>query len=235
MPPTIIGIAGNMGTGKTTIATMIQSYYPNSVILPFAGEVKKELHTLLSSYRKGHFFSYTANMLYGSQEDKNLIFFVPASLFAEAASQGISLTDIGDEQFIHGQTWYTTTGRKLMQWYATDYRRKLTPSYWLNKWQHSAERAMGGGWNIIVDDIRFPNEAELVRSLGGYIIKVLRDTNHDLTHHSECLVSSITSHYDIDNFYSLDYLDSRTFNIASFILPSGELHDPRAGTQTMAD
>lgn len=231
--PQLIGICGNMGTGKTTVAKMIQDLAPDSVILPFAGEVKQELHTLLTSYRNGHFFSYKRYMLYGTQEEKNLTFFVPACLFEEANHRGISLAGIGDEQYMSGGTWYATSGRKLMQWYGTDYRRKMNPNYWMNKWVLNFAKFSD---IVLVDDIRFPNEAELVRSLGGYIIKINRDTEHDLAHQSESLIPQIHSHYDIENNFSIDHLESRVFNIASFILPEiGAVHDPRAGSQTMAD
>jgi len=230
--PILIGIAGNMGTGKTTVAKMIQDIHPSAIILPFAGEVKAELHTILSTYRNGHFFSYNKRMLYGTQEEKDLVFFVPTCLFNDAHLKGISLSGIGDAQYISGETWYATTGRKLMQWYATDYKRKVNPSYWLNKWQHSLYNSKGD--IFLIDDIRFPNEADLVKSLGGYIIKVKRYTSFDLSHRSESLISSIDSHYTIDNNFSIDHLESRVFNITSFILPQGELHDTRAGTSPMA-
>lgn len=218
--PTLIGIAGNMGTGKTTVAKMIQELCPSAVILPFAGEVKAELHTLLATYRNGHFFSYQSHMLYGTQEEKNLIFFVPECLFDEAKRHGISFVGIGDEQYmpIQGNVWYATTGRKLMQWYGTDYKRKVNPSYWINKWSNMYSRIPSDSI-IIVDDIRFPNEAELIRSLGGHIIKVERETEYDLSHKSESLIYSIPFNYSIDNNFSIDHLESRVFNIASFILP----------------
>jgi len=225
--PSLIGICGNIGVGKTTVAKMIQDTYPSSVILPFAGEVKRELHTLLTSYRKGHFFSYTRNMLYGTQEDKNLVFFVPHSLFTDAACHGIDLNLIGDAQLISGQVWYATTGRKLLQWYGTDYRRKLNPNYWTNKWLFHYN-ALKDSNHIIVDDIRFPNETALVDSLNGTIIKIERKTIYDLAHKSESLVDSLPYDYSIDNNFDLRQLADSVSTISNTIF-QGDSHDSRTG------
>lgn len=60
--------------------------------------------------------------------------------------------------------------RKLLQWWGTDYRRAEDPDYWVSKIrdevsQHSL---------AVISDVRFDNEAALVRQRGGQIWRITR-------------------------------------------------------------
>lgn len=61
--------------------------------------------------------------------------------------------------------------RLLLQWWGTEYRRYDNPDYWTDlftKWYNS----LPDNTVVIVPDIRFLNEVELVKRLGGYNIRV---------------------------------------------------------------
>ncbi|THK38087.1 deoxynucleotide monophosphate kinase [Ensifer sp. MPMI2T] len=59
--------------------------------------------------------------------------------------------------------------RQFMQHLGTEFGRNLIGEYfWVNIW---AQRAAQHG-RVVVDDCRFPNEAQAVRELGGVIIKL---------------------------------------------------------------
>ncbi len=61
------------------------------------------------------------------------------------------------------------TPRYLMQAVGTELGRNLIgEDFWIRLWLH---RVAGAG-RVVVDDLRFPNEAAAVRSLGGVIIKL---------------------------------------------------------------
>lgn len=61
------------------------------------------------------------------------------------------------------------TPRHLMQALGTELGRNLIgEDFWIRLWLHRVAAAK----RVVVDDCRFPNEAEAVRSLGGVIIKL---------------------------------------------------------------
>lgn len=57
--------------------------------------------------------------------------------------------------------------RALMQNFGTDLRRVENSDYWVDLWVSKI-----GAADIVVDDVRFLNEAEALRSKGGLIVKV---------------------------------------------------------------
>lgn len=73
------------------------------------------------------------------------------------------------------------TGRWLMQSLGTDWGRKLIhDEIWLDCWRHRYDGwapespCFGGPLLVVVDDVRFPNEAETIRSLGGQVWEIVR-------------------------------------------------------------
>jgi len=100
--------------------------------------------------------------------------------------------------------------RKALQLWGTEIRRELFGrDYWIKR----ARLIIGGlAYNdpnalIIVTDVRFPNEAEAVRDMGGVIVKVIRKrpfwtrvkSMFKREHASERLVDTITADYTIHN------------------------------------
>lgn len=49
---------------------------------------------------------------------------------------------------------------------------QMSPNFWLDIWSRNVERL--DGVNIVADDIRYPNEAQAIRDLGGIIIRLWR-------------------------------------------------------------
>lgn len=96
--------------------------------------------------------------------------------------------------------------RRLLQWWGTEFRRADNDLYWIDR---LANKIAALQWKagpdkravIIIADCRFPNEADFIRSNGGYIIKVERpgfDNSND-PHPSEAFVSSMPAHIYIKN------------------------------------
>ena len=77
--------------------------------------------------------------------------------------------------------------RTLMQNYGTDVRRKDNPHYWTTAWMMGvAKHFEEEEYNIVVDDVRFMNEANTIRSFGSllsvpYEQKIIRIMREDIT------------------------------------------------------
>ena len=62
------------------------------------------------------------------------------------------------------------TGRHLLQTLGTEWgRNQICPDVWLQCWANAARSLLRQGTPVVVDDLRFPNEADLVTSIGGRI------------------------------------------------------------------
>lgn len=72
--------------------------------------------------------------------------------------------------------------RHMLQTLGTEWGRQcIHPSLWLKCWEKQVSRYD----YVVVDDVRFENEAELVKKLGGVLWKVERPTAYESTHESE--------------------------------------------------
>ena len=97
-------------------------------------------------------------------------------------------------------------GRHLLQRLGTDVVREcIDEDYWVGKWMTSVERAShwGADLKILVDDVRFNNEAAAIKKYGGLIVEVYtpdQDLKYD-THSSE---GGIIKSY-IDKRYELQF------------------------------
>jgi hypothetical protein len=88
--------------------------------------------------------------------------------------------------------------RALMQNYGTEVRRKDNPNYWIHKWADDVDGLVRQGKNVVVDDVRFLNEAEAVKSRGGIIIRVVRENiKEPLSHSSETEMTEIEPDFTI--------------------------------------
>lgn len=67
------------------------------------------------------------------------------------------------------------TARYLMQTLGTEWgRMQVGPYLWLNLTKEEIQRHLNSGYNVIVDDVRFLNEVNLLRGMGGRIVEVQR-------------------------------------------------------------
>ena len=62
--------------------------------------------------------------------------------------------------------WRGLTGRRLLQTLGTEWGRELDPDFWVRIARKRIEEDTG---RIIFDDLRFPNEAMMVRDMGGEV------------------------------------------------------------------
>jgi len=96
----------------------------------------------------------------------------------------------------------TTMSRWLLQKVGTDiFREQVSWDYWINKMGEILMDNTEKKKNIVIDDIRFPEEAGLIHCFNGIVIKLIRknfvDPNAGSAHSSERLVDEIGSDYTI--------------------------------------
>tara|TARA_B100000212_G_scaffold340513_2_gene321288 strand:- start:355 stop:930 length:576 start_codon:yes stop_codon:yes gene_type:complete len=155
--PDLIGLAGNKGVGKTTLAHDIGALWSEPSkgyeVLSLAKPIKKMLEVIIPKI-----------FIYEEKEKE-----IPG--------------------FPDG-----VTARSLMQSLGTEWGRNTYPDIWLNfveieifnirqTWtqQHCYTEFPT---QIIVDDIRFPNEARMIKRLGGEVWKLTRKGVNSLDNHS---------------------------------------------------
>ncbi len=65
--------------------------------------------------------------------------------------------------------------RYLMQTLGTEWGRgQIKGTLWVDVTKAKIGRLLSNGWNVVVDDVRFPNEFDLIRELGGVMVQVVR-------------------------------------------------------------
>lgn len=67
------------------------------------------------------------------------------------------------------------TPRYAMQTLGTEWgRNMIDENLWAKNWQLRALKKLDSGISVCVDDVRFPNEVEIIKSMGGTIIRIDR-------------------------------------------------------------
>lgn len=92
------------------------------------------------------------------------------------ASIGVDVSDLSKNvpvAFLDGRI----TPRIMMQTLGTEWGRSLLPDLWLRVWEHELDDSVSV---VTVPDVRFDNEADLIRGLGGAIIHVQRKPTADM-------------------------------------------------------
>ncbi len=89
--------------------------------------------------------------------------------------QGVSAGDVermvvGDLKEVPARALDGATPRRAMQTLGTEWGRVLAPDLWVNAWC----RSLLGIERVVVDDVRFDNEAATVRRMGGGVVEVVR-------------------------------------------------------------
>lgn len=190
--PIIIGFTGKKGSGKTTAARFIEKYY-NFPEMTFADGLKQCCKIV---------FGLTDDQLYGEQKE------------------------------ICDPNWFDYTPRMMMQTVGTElFRKKLSevmPEIGEDIWVLSLQRKLqkliqehGSDTRVVISDVRFQNEVDMIKSMGGYIIRLYRETpwNSD-SHESEAGINTLHNvDFEIVNNGSINELKHAIDDMVShFIL-----------------
>lgn len=102
--------------------------------------------------------------------------------------------------------------RPMLQWWGTDFRRKFHgDDYWLRKWMQRVLE-LKDAHMIIVPDVRFQNEADLLRQFDGKIFRIVRFGLEPDQHESETNTVNINVEEEIINNDSKEHLQQTVLN-----------------------
>jgi len=128
----------------------------------------------------------------------------------------------GDKKEVVDEFW-NKTPRELLQFIGTDLFREhfheCIPNIGKEIWIQVVKRKIlntlknNPETKFVITDVRFPNEAQLVKDLGGTIIKLIRDLPNSDQHASETSIDDIDANFNIYNnetknhlFQHIDYI-----------------------------
>jgi hypothetical protein len=85
------------------------------------------------------------------------------------------------------------SARHMMQTLGTEWGRAcIHPDFWVMIARAEAQRIMADGGSVVIDDARFPNEAAMIRDLGGELWRIDRPgISYDGDHRSEGALEDI--------------------------------------------
>lgn len=197
--PLIIGLTGLAGTGKDTVAHILQTHCGGAV-LAFADALRAEI---VDAYCIEHIHLTR-------RETKEH----PLSALALARCTDSAFVDrIAVHHMRAGlplDLAAPRSPRQIMQWWGTEYRRHSNPSYWVQKARQSVSWTLQAiRPNLVVlTDVRFANEADLVHAMGGRIWQIKRPGHEALAtaHSSEVDGSAFAPTATINNAHDIRHL-----------------------------
>lgn len=178
----LIGVSGRIGSGKDTLAQLIQETEPSYEVKKFAGKLK-QIAGILAGVDPARF---------EDQEFKKQI--SPFGMTYRELLQKVGTEAMRDQ--IHTDVWV----RALF----AEFVKEAT------KWDSDGSTTLEAYPNWIITDVRFPNEADAIRERGGIMIRIFRNlggpqTQTDL-HPSETALDDYDFDITINNNGSLEDL-----------------------------
>ena len=105
------------------------------------------------------------------------------------------------------------SARHMMQTLGTEWGRAcIHPDFWVMIARAKAERIMKDGVSVVIDDVRFPNEAAMIRDLGGELWRIDRPgVSYSGSHESEGGLEDITPDRVIVNDGTITQLKEKIY------------------------
>lgn len=194
----LVGIAGAFGSGKDAAADVLVSKY---------GFVKTSMARALKIEVYDRLLRPTADFVRLDGYEESLP--RPSD---DGATPGEKLDWINAHKPVL---------RRLLQVYGTEYRRAQDQDYWVKR---AAEFVDNSDRPVVIPDIRFPNEAEMIRARGGRLWLIRRESvetadDRNRTHASESFYRTADKwDHVIFNTAGLDWLGQR---VSSAFIMSG--------------
>ena len=162
MNPTLIGLTGHANAGKDTVAAILE-IHTGAAVLAFADGLYQEV---------GRAFDVSPEAVLANRSTKEH----PMDCLALYQCMDAGFVAALPEH-IRAEPYKARSPRNILQWWGTEYRRAQNRSYWVRSAEHSirsAQADLNPPPCIVVTDVRFPNEARLIRDLGGVLWKIQR-------------------------------------------------------------
>ncbi len=121
----------------------------------------------------------------------------------------VSVVERGKEEGV-GPAFIDKTYRELLQTLGTEWGRDLVDENFWNKLLKN-KLEIHSDSRIVITDVRFNNEAQMIREMGGVVIYIKRNEaeGHNMTHASENSLSVENIDYYLDNDKTLEHLYGR--------------------------
>jgi hypothetical protein len=105
------------------------------------------------------------------------------------------------------------SARHMMQTLGTEWGRAcIHPDFWVMIARAETQRIMNDGGSVVIDDVRFANEAAMIRDLGGELWRIERPSiAYDGSHESEGGLEDITPDRVIVNDGTLTQLKEKIY------------------------
>lgn len=210
----LIGFSGRMGSGKSSLAKEVKKELEalgyKVKITNYAGALKEDITSLIREFKSA---------INRKEEELVLVKFGIKYSSKERDIIREVLKRCSEED-----TGYSKNEnvRTLLQTYGTDVKRKENENYWIDRLAQSLDKNLDF---VLIDDVRFENEAEFIVNNSGFIfyLDVLEETvlkrlkqrdNHTpnknlLSHASESLLISEDLLIRLDGNKSLEHLKER--------------------------
>lgn len=228
----IIGISGYKDSGKNAFANGIMAAVPSATAIAFADPLK-EFAARVYDWPLASFESY----VFKEAPDRRYV-----RLDKEACRDFNDLIDAwhsvervavadrpphlrGDLHQALGLTyeeyvdWVETglvhlTPRYALQHLGTEWGRACCRETWTNYGIRRARELERAGRLVLITDVRFVNEARIIASAGGYVVRVHRDGKSPGEHGSEREQSMIQADLVVDNDGTLEQLHHSAAQLA---------------------
>ena len=98
--------------------------------------------------------------------------------------------------------------RRFLQNLGTNGIRKVDPDFWVNQTIKKIQNSPG---HVVITDVRFPNELEVVQQLNGFTARITRPGFSDVPaeHESESALDNAEADYNVMNVRDTNYLLTR--------------------------
>lgn len=192
----LVGINGPKGCGKSTLRTAIFNYINSS------GCSKQDISATTNPLAEPlklvckELFGGTA--WWGNDELKS------------AATSDIIQTLFGPR---------FGTYRRIMQYLGTEVFRKIDPSFWVKLHQIRTQEYDSASTVVLVDDVRFENEASYVRNCGVLLILKRRGYGFNKEHASEEPLATNDDDVIVDVVDNQDYRELAKTIVEKQIIP----------------
>ena len=174
----IVSISGRQGTGKSTAAKLLQDRGFKKI--SFADPLKKLVSTLYNwDISRFGMLEYKEEKLYPP-----VIWNLDTSALIERlANLPLGSLDTTEIKF--------NTRREALQYIGTEVLRKYDIQFHVKAFLSLVD-TLPKDTNCVLDDVRFPNELEAIKTLGGICLFVIRPDYFEISNHSSEI--SITRH-----------------------------------------
>lgn len=158
--PLLIGFSGKIASGKSTLSRSVAQCLAgdNYRVLSYATALKNEVQDIYDHVTKAD-YQPEGDTLWKGMEPQDVDHIV--SLVKEDLEKGI----------VHTSRDRSPLSRHLSQYLGTNVRRSQDNDYWITKFNNVLS-CIQPGTLVVVDDVRFNNEAINIKKQGGVLVRI---------------------------------------------------------------